>query len=129
MNTKIYKSRNDIPFVKFNEFVQAIEGLEDNGEFVATQIKAIFETDDFEAFDKAIKTKGLINIRYKIDLEFQTASKWIDCDTLTNESETIEFLKIVLKPKHWWSKKINFDKVSLEVAEYVLQLFTYGQPT
>jgi hypothetical protein len=129
MSTKIYKSRNDIPFVKFNEFVQAIEGLEDNGEFVAMQIKQIFETDDFEAFDKAIKTKGLINIPYKIDLEFQNASKWIDCDTLTNESETIEFLKIVLKPKHWYSKKINFDKVSLEVAEYVLQLFSYGQPT
>ena len=129
MSTKIYKSRNDIPFVKFNEFVQAIEGLEDNGEFVAMQIKQIFETNDFEAFDKAIKTKGLINIPYKIDLEFQNASKWIDCDTLTNESETLEFLKIVLKPKHWYSKKINFDKVSLEVAEYVLQLFTYGQPT
>ncbi len=129
MSTKIYKSRNDIPFVKFNEFVQAIEGLEDNGEFVAMQIKQIFETNDFEAFDKAIKTKGLINIPYKIDLEFQNASKWIDCDTLTNESETIEFLKIVLKPKHWYSKKINFDKVSLEVAEYVLQLFSYGQPT
>ena len=129
MSIKIYKSRNDIPFVKFNEFVQAIEGLEDNGEFVAMQIKQIFETDDFEAFDRAIKTKGLVNIPCKIDLEFQTASKWIDCDTLTNESETIEFLKIVLKPKHWWSKKINFDKVSLEVAEYVLQLFTYGQPT
>jgi hypothetical protein len=109
--------------------VQAIEGLEDNGEFVAMQIKQIFETNDFEAFDKAIKTKGLINIPYKIDLEFQNASKWIDCDTLTNESETIEFLKIVLKPKHWYSKKINFDKVSLEVAEYVLQLFSYGQPT
>ncbi len=129
MSTKIYKSRNDIPFVKFNEFVQAIDGLEDNGEFVAMQIKQIFETSDFEAFDKAIKTKGLVNIPYKIDLEFQNASKWIDCDTLTNESETIEFLKIVLKPKHWYSKKINFDKVSLEVAEYVLQLFSYGQPT
>lgn len=129
MSTKIYKSRNDIPFVKFNEFVQAIEGLEDNGEFVAMQIKQIFETNDFEAFDKAIKTKGLVNIPYKIDLEFQNASKWIDCDTLTNESETLEFLKIVLKPKHWYSKKINFDKVSLEVAEYVLQLFSYGQPT
>jgi hypothetical protein len=129
MSIKIYKSRNDIPFVKFNEFVQAIEGLEENGEFVATHIKAIFETEDFEAFEKALKTKGLVNIPYKIDLEFQTASKWIDCDTLTNESETIEFLKIVLKPKHWWSKKINFEKVSLEVAEYVLQLFTYGRPT
>lgn len=129
MTTKIYKNRNDIPFVKFNEFVQAIEGLEDNGEFVAMQIKQIFETNDFEAFDKAIKTKGLVNIPYKIDLEFQTAEKWINCDTLTNESETVEFLKLVLKPKYWYSKKINFDKVSLEVAEYVLQLFSYGQPT
>ncbi len=128
MSSKIYKSKNDIPFVKFNQFVQAIEGMEDNGEYVATQIKEIFETEDFEAFDKALKTNGLINIPYKIDLEFQNAEKWINCDTLTSESETIEFLKIVLKPKHWWSRKINFDKISLELAEYVTRLFTNGQP-
>jgi len=129
MSSKIYKSKNDIPFVKFNQFVQAIEGMEDNGEYVATQIKEIFETEDFEAFDKALKTNGLVHIPYKIDLEFQNAEKWIDCDTLTSESETIEFLKIVLKPKHWWSRKINFDKISLELAEYVTRLFTNGQPT
>jgi len=128
MSSKIYKSKNDIPFVKFNQFVQSIEGLEDNGEYVATQIKEIFETDDFEAFDKALKTNGLVDIPYKIDLEFQNAEKWINCDTLTSESETIEFLKIVLKPKHWWSRKINFDKISLEQAEYVTRLFTSGQP-
>ena len=128
MSSKIYKSKNDIPFVKFNQFVQSIEGLEDNGEYVATQIKEIFETDDFEAFDKALKTNGLVDIPYKIDLEFQNAEKWINCDTLTSESETIEFLKIVLKPKHWWSRKINFDKISLELAEYVTRLFTNGQP-
>lgn len=128
MSSKIYKSKNDIPFVKFNQFVQAIEGMEDNGEYVATQIKEIFETEDFEAFDKALKTNGLVHIPYKIDLEFQNAEKWIDCDTLTSESETIEFLKIVLKPKHWWSRKINFDKISLEQAEYVTRLFTNGQP-
>ena len=128
MSSKIYKSKNDIPFVKFNQFVQAIEGMEDNGEYVATQIKEIFETEDFEAFDKALKTNGLVDIPYKIDLEFQNAEKWINCDTLTSESETIEFLKIVLKPKHWWSRKINFDKISLELAEYVTRLFTNGQP-
>lgn len=128
MSSKIYKSKNDIPFVKFNQFVQAIEGMEDNGEYVATQIKEIFETDDFEAFDKALKTNGLVDIPYKIYLEFQNAEKWINCDTLTSESETIEFLKIVLKPKHWWSRKINFDKISLEQAEYVTRLFTSGQP-
>ncbi len=128
MSSKIYKSKNDIPFVKFNQFVQAIEGMEDNGEYVATQIKEIFETEDFEAFDKALKTNGLVDIPFKIDLEFQNAEKWINCDTLTSESETIEFLKIVLKPKHWWSRKINFDKISLELAEYVTRLFTNGQP-
>ena len=128
MSSKIYKSKNDIPFVKFNQFVQAIEGMEDNGEYVATQIKEIFETEDFEAFDKALKTNGLVDIPFKIDLEFQNAEKWINCDTLTSESETIEFLKIVLKPKHWWSRKINFDKISLEQAEYVTRLFTSGQP-
>lgn len=128
MRSKIYKSKNDIPFSKFNQFVQAIEGLEENGEYVATQIKEIFETEDFEAFDKAMKTKGLIDIPFKIDLEFQKASKWIDCDTLTSESEIVEFLKVVLKPKHWYSKKINFDKISLEQAEYVTSLFTNGQP-
>ena len=129
MSSKIYNSKNDIPFIKFNQFVQSIEGLEDNGEYVAAQIKEIFETEDFEAFDKALKTNGLVHIPYKIDLEFQNAEKWIDCDTLTSESETIEFLKIVLKPKHWWSRKINFDKISLELAEYVTRLFTNGQPT
>jgi uncharacterized protein (UPF0335 family) len=128
MRSKIYKSKNDIPFSKFNQFVQAIEGLEKNGEYVAVQIKEIFETEDFEAFDKAMKTKGLIDIPFKIDLDFQQASKWIDCDTLTSESEIVEFLKVVLKPKHWYSKKINFEKISLEQAEYVTSLFTNGQP-
>lgn len=128
MSSKIYKSKNDIPFVKFNQFVQAIEGMEDNGEYVAIQIKEIFETEGFEAFDKALKTNGLVDIPYKIDLEFQNAEKWINCDTLTSESETIEFLKIVLKPKYWWSRKINFDKISLEQAEYVTRLFSSGQP-
>jgi hypothetical protein len=126
MRSKIYKSRNDIPFVKFNEFVECIDGIEDP-EYIALQIKRIFQTDDFEAFDKAINAKGMLKIPYKIDLALQVAENWINYDTLTSESETIEFMKLVLKPK-WYQRKINFDKISLELVEYVLQLFTYGQP-
>lgn len=126
MSTKTYKSRNDIPFVKFQEFVECIEGIEDS-EYIALQIKRIFETDDFEAFEKSLNTKGMTKIPYKIDLALQVAENWINYDTLTSESETIEFMKLVLKPK-WYQSKINFEKISLELVEYVLQLFIYGQP-
>lgn len=132
----MYKNKNDIPFILFQELTKNIEGFEDDTEFVANEIVRLFypnvkehkEAYSFlfaEALNAPCKPKK--NFRVNMDLE-KTAGIFIDCDTFINDGQLIEMFKIVLGKKYSWSKKLDVERISIADAEYVLQLFINALP-
>ena len=121
-----YSSKNDINYAKFIEFTEAIEGKETNEPFIAEQLERIFNTKDADGFLKALESKKVPKINFKIDLDFKKAFKFIDADTFLNDNEALEFLKIVVKPRYFW-QRINVYDLSYAQAEYVINLFFYAR--
>ncbi len=124
---KKYRNKNDIPYKKFIHFVNEIKGLETNEDFVAKKVISIFETNDFEGFNDALLLKAPLNLSFKIDMTFKTAGKFIDADNYMKNDEVLSFMKLVTKPKYWYSLPVNYDKISLGEVEYVVGLFTSAQ--
>ena len=87
-----YSSKNDINYAKFIEFTEAIEGKETNEPFIAEQLERIFNTKDADGFLKALESKKVPKINFKIDLDFKKAFKFIDADTFLNDNEALEYL-------------------------------------
>jgi hypothetical protein len=85
------------------------------------------KTTDIEGFSKALESKKKPVLRFKVDLNFEKAVKFIDADTLVKDGDVIDFLKLVTKKKYFW-QKIDYNKVSLAEVEYVLGLFTNALP-
>lgn len=131
-----YKDRNDIPFILFQELTKNIEDHKNDTEFITDEVIRLFyptvtENKDVyaELFSAALTVdcKPKRNFRVKMDLE-KTASVFVDCDTLITDGQLIDMFKIVLSKKYYWSKPIDFEKISVADAEYVLQLFIQALP-
>jgi hypothetical protein len=122
-----YRSKNDIKYLDFIAFTEAIEGMETDLVYVATNVVKYFKTTDIEGFSKALESKKKPVLRFKVDLNFEKAVKFIDADTLVKDGDVIDFLKLVTKKKYFW-QKIDYNKVSLAEVEYVLALFTNALP-
>ena len=129
-----YNDRNDIPYLKFQELQDSIQDDKENEALVVQEVLRFFypgETDQVfaELFANAcLKVcKPKLNFRIKMDLE-KTASLFIDCDTFISDKQVIEMCKLVLKPKYYWSKKIDFENLSLADVEYVLNFFINALP-
>lgn len=127
------KSKNDIPYVKFMEFQEAIKEHANDEWFVALQVMQRFypkkKTNIAECiyeFEQALLSKEPAKMNFKLDLQFTNAGKFIDCETFVQEKDIIEFLKLVIKPKYFW-QRINFNKISLADVNAVLALFTKYQ--
>jgi hypothetical protein len=80
MRTKIYKDKGDISYLTLKNF-EVIE-LNDADSFVTAQTIEYFKPDSVANFALALQTEPkTISIPYKLDFEFKTAGKFIDCDT------------------------------------------------
>lgn len=123
-----YRNTNDIHWVDFQQFLDEIKDREDDEQHLQEVIQRIFKTDDFDNLNKALQVTDMVTLPFKIDMSFKDAAKFIDCDTLLSENNMIDFLKLVLKKKYFWSKKINFDKITVAQATYVSSLFTFAPP-
>lgn len=127
------RSKNDIPYLKFMEFQNAIKDHADDEWFVALNVMQRFYPNKktniakyIKEFDDALKSDKPANMNFKLDLQFTQAGKFIDAETLTQENEIIEFLKLVIKPKYFW-QRINYNKISVADVTAVLALFTKYQ--
>lgn len=129
-----YKTRADIKYVDFEMFNDAINGREDDVEYIAETIMEIFfpKVDLIHVakclteFKKAFETEGKIQ-NYRIDLKFKKAFKFIDADTFIKDAP-VDFLSIVLKSWNPFVKEINVNKVSLSTAQNAFKLFTNELP-
>lgn len=115
-----YRSKNDIPYFKFLEFSTIIESKSPS--FVTSETYRIFNPTSIEEFSKALKTSAPCRLGFKLDLNFKTAGRFIDADTYFLEKEYKDFFKVVLKRRYLF-KKVNFDKITLAEAEYILSRF------
>lgn len=120
------KSKLDINYWKFSKFTDRVKDENDEVK-IAIAIKDIFKTDDFVNFEKALTTNKNFIPKFKVDLRFN-AGRFIDCENLIRDNDVLSFLKLVLKPRFFWQRKVNFDKLSLMEVEYIMSLFYNAQP-
>jgi hypothetical protein len=122
MRTKIYKDKGDISYLTFKNFSEVIE-LNDADSFVTAQTVEYFNPDSVANFALALQTEPkTISIPYKIDFEFKTAGKFIDCDTFLKDEMIVEFLELVVKRKYFW-QKVKLEKLSIAQVYYIVGLF------
>jgi hypothetical protein len=122
MRTKIYKDKGDISYLTFKNFSEVIE-VNESDSFVTRQTMEYFNPSSLEDFALALQTEPkTISMPYKIDLEFKTAGKFIDCDTYLKDGMIMEYLELVLKPRYFW-EKVNFETLSIAQVQYVINKF------
>lgn len=122
MRTKIYKSKADINYLTFKNFSEVIEG-NDSDSFIERQTMEYFNPDSMAGFAEALQTDAkTITMPYKLDLTFDNAGKFIDCDTFLKDNQVLEFMELVLKPKNFWTK-VNVSKLSIAQIEYIISKF------
>jgi hypothetical protein len=122
MRTKTYKDKGDISYLTFKNFSEVIE-VNDSDSFVSSQTMEYFNPSSLESFALALQTEPKsISIPYKVDLDFKTAGKFIDCDTYLRDGQVLEFLAIVLKPKYFW-QKVKIESLSIAQVNYIVGLF------
>jgi hypothetical protein len=122
MRTKIYKDKGDISYLKYVEFLEVVDG-DYSDSFVSSQIIDYFNPDSVPNFVLAVKTEPkTILIPYKLDFEFKTAGKFIDCDTFLKDEMIIEFLELVVKRKYFW-QKVKLESLSIAQVYYIVSLF------
>ena len=117
-----YKSKNDIPYLKFIEFSKAIEGKENDDAFVAYVVQKMFNPDSLEEFALALQTNIDVKHNFVIDYNFHKAHEFIDADTYLTDKDTVSLLKLLIKPKYVW-QRINWNKITYAQAEYIINLF------
>lgn len=120
------KSKKDINYWKFKEFTDIVKDETDDVK-IAIAIKEIFNTDDFVAVEKALTTNKAFIPMFKVDLKFK-AGRFIDCENLIKDNDIKSFLKLVLKPRFFWQRNLNFDKLSLMEVEYIINSFCLALP-
>lgn len=116
-----YKDKNDIPYFKFLEFSTIIDSQ--SPAFVASETYRIFNPISLENFSNALKSVSPCRLKFKLDLEFKKAGRFIDADTLFLDKDYKEFFKVVLKSRYLF-KKFIFDKITLAESEYVISKFS-----
>lgn len=123
MRTKIYKSKADINYKTFRDFSDVIDG-ERSDSFIESQTLDYFKPISVDAFALALHTEpNKITMPYRLDFDFKTAGKFIDLDTYLNDNLIIEFLQSALKPKYFFSKKVDINKLSISQVEFIIGSF------
>jgi hypothetical protein len=83
-----------------------------------------FNPSSLNDFALALKTDPVkISMPYKIDLDFTNAGYFIDCDTFVNDNLIVEFLELVVKPKYFWSRKVDLERLSIAQVEQIIIQF------
>ena len=124
-----FKTKSDIPFLRFLEFSEIVENETDNT-FIANKILEMFYNKPkfFKAkkitnFLKAIETNGKLKMRYKINPEaLGLTDTFIDFENLSSDNDFEGLLKLLVKPKYFW-QKVDVNKISITEGEFILGFF------
>ncbi|CAC9972921.1 hypothetical protein [Flavobacterium panici] len=120
---RIYRTKNDIPYLPLCKFSEDIKGNETDIELIKRKVKEYFKTTDLDAFNKAMHTDPKrVKFRYKYDGDLSVIDKFIDVDTFQRENDFEALLKILLKPKYKLIP-VDVNKVSLAEVEVITKSF------
>lgn len=129
-----YKTKNDIPFVKFLNFSKETENEKDEVVIAQKIIDMFFGGNaknleiKIASFLKALQTNGKLKMRYKLNLSvLDNAGSFIDSETFRSDQDFDNLLYLLLKPKYFW-QKVDVNKISVTEGEFILANFLKGQP-
>ncbi|MHC0441018.1 hypothetical protein [Flavobacterium sp. 3-210] len=121
---RIYKTKNDIPYIKLLAFGKEIKGQETDIDFIAEMVKKHFNTTDLEKFEKALHTDPIkTKFRYKVVIDLSIINDYIDAEIFQGENDIEALLRMFVKPKHRF-QKVDVHKISYAEAEQILKSFS-----
>lgn len=111
------KNKTDI---KYFEFLKVSEKITEDttGDEVLKIAIEVFKPRNVNTFAMALQTNGKLLKRFKLDLNFTNAGRFIDADTYRKENDQLNMFKCILKPMLPWFK---IENISLQEAEYHLK--------
>jgi hypothetical protein len=118
-----YRDKNDINYFKFLEATKDIKEDSDPQQVIEDAYN-VFKPKNLNRFIVALEKEGRLKSRFKIDLDFKEAGRFIDADTYRGDGDKLNMLKCILVPKRkFWTpwKKHKVQELSLREAQYVLR--------
>lgn len=120
---RIYKTKNDIPFLALKQFGEEIKGQETDIDLIAKKVKEYFNTSDLVGFQKALETDPKkIKFTYKVDLDLNKAAKYIDADMFQKENDLEALLRLFVSAKYKF-QKVDVYKMNYAESEYIINSF------
>jgi hypothetical protein len=119
-----FKTKNDISYFKFLKLSENITDDKDVRHILEESYK-VFKPKNINRLAAALECDGKLIRRFKLDLDFKEAGRFIDADTYRGDGDTLNMLKSILVPKYklrgYSFKRYKVEDISLREAEYVLQ--------
>lgn len=117
-----FKDKNDINYFKFLEVSKNIEENSDPRHVLEEAYK-VFKPKSINRFAAALERDGKLKRRFKLDLDFKQAGRFIDADTYRGDGDDLNMLKCILKPLKRWHglSRYKVEEISLREAEHVLK--------
>lgn len=119
-----FRTKNDIGYFKFLELSERIEGHEEDARFVLEESYKIFKPKSLNKFSAALERNGRLKRKFKLDLDFKQAGRFIDADTYRGDGDVLNMLKSLLVPKRRFliiGSRYKVENISLREAEHVLK--------
>ncbi|KAF2337237.1 hypothetical protein [Flavobacterium daemonense] len=121
---RIYKTKNDIPYIKLLAFGKEVKGRETDIDFIEQMVKKYFNTSDMVKFHKALETDPKrIKFRYKFVVDLSIINDYIDAEIFQGENDIEALLRMFVKPNHRF-EKVDVHKISYAEAEHILKSFS-----
>ncbi|MEN2402286.1 hypothetical protein GKZ90_0021030 [Flavobacterium sp. MC2016-06] len=120
---KIYKSKNDIPYLKLLALGQDIKGNETDLQLVAQKVYEYFKISDLDKFNKALYTQPKkIKFTYKVKIDLSKATDFIDADIFQSTNDIEAVLRLCVKPKNKF-QKVDVHKMNYAEVEDIMKSF------
>lgn len=118
-----FRSKNDINYFKFLEVVKNVIDLKDT-RHVLEESYRVFKPKNINRFAAALEREGKLKRRFKLDLDFKKAGRFIDADTYRIDNDTVKMFKSLLIPRRSWrrlGRRFKIEDISLREAEHVIK--------
>ncbi len=115
--TMRYKNTGDICYRSWSEFAERITDYDPQevaDETLLTFFPQKRHSDSLLLqFSNALEKQG--RFKYRLDMSFKTASKFIDADNYLHESDKLSLAKLLIKKKYFW-QRIFYSKAAVDYA-------------
>lgn len=117
-----FRDKNDINYFKFLEATKDITPDSDPSQIIEDAYN-VFKPKNLNRFIIALEREGKLKQRFKIDLNFKEAGRFIDADTFRGDGDELNMFKCILRPRRRWHglSRYKVEELSLREAQYCLK--------